>query len=198
MPAKVSFAQCPYEYGVPINPSDTQHRLVRNETDLGKVFYDRRPDGSEVLVKILKNAEASTALLANQVVKPSTSTGRYNKDALLSTDNANAVLGVVEDGYKGAAGVPAGYWFRCVVDADAHPVNLTTANGAQATVAVGGVVVADAVDGCCRAQITGTDTDASIRPNIENRIGRSNVATTNGAATQAGMTISVKIKLLDY
>lgn len=196
MPAKIAFTQCPVEYGVALNPSDAQHRVTRNEIELGKVYYDRRPDGSEVLVKILKNGESSTTLLANQVLKPNTATGRFNIDGLLSTTVNNAVIGVVEDGYK--LGVKPGYWFRAVVDADHHPVNLTTANGAQATVAVGGVVVADDVDGTCRAQVTGTDTDASIRPNIENRIGRSYVATTNGAATQAGMTIDVKIKLLDY
>lgn len=196
MSNKQSFAQCPFEYGVPINPSSTQHRTVLNEaTYLGKVFSDRRKDGTQILVKILKNSEASTTLLAHQVVKPSVATGRFNMDALLSTDTANAVLGVVEDGYVG--GVPAGYWFRCVVDGD-QDVNLTTANGAQATVAVGQIVEADAVDGTVRAQVTGTDTDASIRPAIENRIGRSYVATTNGAATQAGMTIKVKVQLLDF
>lgn len=182
-----AYASCPYLYGVPYDPSDTQHRTERGESDLGRVFKTRGPDGKDRWVKILKNASGGS-LTARHPVTSSTSAGRYGIDAgAASTDDAVRVLGVVEEGY--GAGVPNGYWFRAVVEGPMGLI-LDSANDTQNDLTVGRRLVTAADTGTVWGVHATTTVDEAL-----NCLGWALETTTK--VTDAGAVFDAYVKIQD-
>lgn len=167
------FGDCPVGPGQFWNPTNTNLGIARREVEeLGKTYWGRAEDGTLRAYKIVKNADSIT-LTKGYCCKPSTSAGRFFYDVLLATVDTGAFRGVVDDSYDG--GVPAGKWFRLVTYAEKIKLKLQNTSDARCTLAVGDVIVCAADDGMIWKQDS-TAANAAV----QNRVGRSLVATTNG------------------
>lgn len=177
----MDFGKCFLANGQCFDPTiTTQGPITTPEAlYLGKQ-YNVFEKGKRRRVRIVKNTH-SDELSACQLVKYSTSTGRFRKDVVLSTTEFEKCAGFVEDGYTG--GVPVGSWFRMVEYAEQHEVILQTTSGAEATIAVGGGLQASGDDGKVRTQVV----DAA---GVRNELGLALEATTNGVTNVVGAGVT--------
>ena len=186
MVGQPNFGDCPIAPGGLLPTTDTNLGIATPEAELlGNIYWGRAKDGSVRCYKIVKNVTGST-LTKGYVVKYSTSTGRFGLDVTLATGDTDAPAGVVDDSYD--AGVPTTKWFRMVVYADKIKLKLGTTSDTRCTLAVGDVIVANADDGMIWKQASAASNAA-----VQNRVGRSLVATTNG--TENGTYIDCEVNL---
>ncbi len=173
------YGDCKIGWGQIQNPSNTTLGITMAESDfLGRLYWAKGPDGTPRVIRIVKNVKG-TALSARQLLKYSTSAGRFGLDVDLATVDQGPPAGAVEEGYAG--GVPTAMWFRMVVYATRMSLILQTSSDSRNTIANGGWITCAADDGTFTGQNT-VSLDA-----IQNRVGRSLQATTN--VTDAGALI---------
>lgn len=187
MVGQPNFGDIPLLPGAIWPPTNTNLGISTPEAEfLGNIYWGRAADGSVRCYKIVKNVTGSTLTKA-QVVKYSTSTGRFLLDVTLATTDTDPPAGVVDDTYLG--GVPTGQWFRMVVYAEKILLKLGTTSNARCTLAIGDVIVANDDDGMIWKQASAASNAA-----VQNRLGRSLQATTNGTSDN-GAFIACEVNL---
>lgn len=186
MVGQPNFGDCLIGPGQLWPPSNTNLGISTPESEfLGNIYWGRAKDGSVRCYKIVKNADV-ISLTKGYVLVFSTSTGRFGLDVLLSTGDTDAPAGVVDDSYDG--GVPVGKYFRMVVYAEKIKLKLGSTSNSRCTLTVGNIIVSNTDDGMIWAQNTAASNAA-----VQNRVGRSLVATTNG--TENGTYIDCEVNL---
>lgn len=186
MVGQPNFGDCPILPGAFWPPTNTNLGISTPESEfLGNIYWGHAADGSIRCYKIVKNADSIT-LTKGYCLVYSTAAGRFGLDVLLSTGDTDAPAGVVDDTYLG--GVPTTKWFRMVVYAEKILLKLGTTSSSRCTLTNGNVIVTNSDDGQIWAQNT-TAANAAV----QNRVGRSLVATTNGV--ENGTYISCEVNL---
>lgn len=188
MVGQPQYADSRFGIGVQMNPSNTTLGITLLESEyLGKYYWAKGPDGYPRIVKIVKNVRGS-ALAQRNLLKYSTSAGRFGLDVSITTDDTDPPAGAVEEGYSG--GVTDTYYFRMVVAAKRMNLVLQTTSSARCTIANGGIIVAGDDDGSFFGQNSSASNNA-----VQNRVGFALQATTNGTSDN-GANIPCEINLL--
>ncbi len=180
------FGDNPWGYSI-ITPTDSNRAIAMNEDEvLGCKFNARSKDGRWRVVQWVKNVSGST-LNPREVLKYSTSAGRWGLDVTICADDTDPCCGVVPEEYGG--GVPTGKWF-CMVKYGHMRLKLQTTSDARVTVANGGVLVASGDNGQVVGQ-NGTAANAAV----QNRVGYALQATTEGVDNGALINALVDVMI---